>query len=74
MQLFDATVTGPVSQWDAEKAVNIGLRTPEREALLDWAHISPDLCALLAPDLLLYQFALLNFRQQTRDVLGKVWD
>lgn len=73
MQLFDATVTSPVSQWDAGKVANIGLRSPEREALLDWAHTSSELFALLAPDLLLYEFALSVFQRQTRDILGKVW-
>lgn len=38
-----------------------------------WARTSPDIHAALSTDLLLYEFAVAIFMQQTADSLGTQW-
>eukprot|EP00904_Undaria_pinnatifida_P005222 jgi/Undpi1/182/HiC_scaffold_1.g00179.m1 len=74
MQLFDATIKSPVRKWNHHEAHNPGVESPEREALLKWAHVDPELRSILAADLLLYSFGVLIFKHQTTAALGTVWD
>lgn len=73
MQLFDATVSSPVQEWDSGEAVNNGPQTGEREMLLRWAHSSPEIRQAVGGDLLLYDLALSIFKRQTAAALGTVW-
>lgn len=73
MRLFNAKVTTPVRDWDAQVAINSGTRSEARKGLLAWARTSADLHNILAADMLLYDYALALFRQQTTDALGVEW-
>lgn len=73
MELFDAKVKSPVREWDAGLQVNAGSRSAEREALRNWAHTSAELHNTLAADILLYNYGVALFRQQTRITLGVEW-
>lgn len=74
MELFDATIKSPVRKWNHHETHNPGTESPEREALLKWAHVDPELRSILAADLLLYSFGVLIFKHQTSAILGTVWD
>eukprot|EP00903_Cladosiphon_okamuranus_P012839 g11997.t2 len=74
MQLFDATVTSSVRHWNNSMALNPGPTPPERQELLRWAYTNPEIHATLATDILLYQFCVSVFKQQTRDALGTEWE
>ena len=39
-----------------------------------WARMSPEIHAILATDLLLYEFAVILFKKQTADSLGIEWE
>lgn len=54
MQLFNATVKSPVRNWNANLLLNQGVADFGREALLQWAYVSPDLNVALASDIVLY--------------------
>lgn len=71
MRLFDATVSSPTRQWDEHVQQNPGHQSEERQELLQWALLSPELRKILAADLLLYDFAVMTFRSQTRHLLGE---
>lgn len=73
MQLFDATISSPVQQWDSGEATNHGPQTGEREMLLRWAHSSPGIRQAVGGDLLLYDLALSIFKRQTAAALGTIW-
>lgn len=73
MDLFEATITSPVRQWDHRVYYNPGSQSPEREALLDWARGDPELYDILSADLLLYGFGVQVFKHQTSEALGTVW-
>lgn len=73
MRLFNAKVTSPVRDWDASVAVNAGPQSAAREELLNWARTNPELHNTLAADLLLYEYGVALFRQQTRVTLGVQW-
>ena len=73
MKLYNAKVTSPVRDWDAGLMINPGKQSPAREELLNWAHASPELHNALAADILLYDYAVSLFRQQTRVALGTEW-
>lgn len=73
MRLFNAKVKSPVRDWDATVAVNPGTQSAAREELLSWAYTDPELHRTLAADLLLYNYGLALFRQQTRVTLGVQW-
>lgn len=74
MQLFNANVKSPVKNWDADIVNNPGVRTEVREKVLSWAHGSTELNTLFSADLLLYDFSLSIFKEQTKKALGTVWD
>lgn len=74
MQLFNATITSSTRSWDHRIRHNPGPATKERQELLDWAMVSPDVHRLLAADMLLYDFAVMIFQAQTTEVLGISWD
>ena len=69
MRLFDARVRSPVREWNADVKSNPGPRSTAREGLLQWAHTSVELHHVLAADLLLYDYGLALFRNQTRESL-----
>lgn len=73
MQLFNATVQSSVRSWDNTLALNQGLMTADKRALLDWAYLSPEVNAALRADILLYEFALAIFKHQTTVALGVSW-
>lgn len=73
MRLFNAKVTSPVRDWDANLAVNAGPESAVREELLDWARTNVRLRAILAADLMLYDYGVALFRQQTSVTLGVEW-
>lgn len=73
MQLFNATVKSSVRSWDRSLALNPGLASPARHALLEWAYLSPEVNAALRADILLYEFALSIFKHQTSVALGVAW-
>lgn len=73
MALFNARVKSPVAHWDAQIARNPGLHNEEREKLLQWAAVSPEVHSILSADLLLYRLGFEVFKQQTRDSLGTEW-
>lgn len=73
MRLFDAKVKSPVREWDPILNVNAGTHPVKRQELLNWAHTNAELHNILAADLLLYDFGVALFRQQTRVALGVDW-
>lgn len=73
MRLFNARVRSPVRDWNAEMVVNAGTRSKVREELLAWAHTNVELHTVLAADMLLYDYGLALFRQQTKDALDAEW-
>lgn len=73
MQLFNATVNSSVRNWDAGMWLNHGEHSFGRDALLQWAYVSPEINIALAADIMLYDFAVEVFKRQTREVLGKEW-
>lgn len=73
MQLFNATVKSSVRNWDAGMWLNHGVHDFGRVSLLQWAYLSPELNAVLAADILLYDFAVEVFKRQTHEALGKEW-
>lgn len=73
MDLFDAVIVSPVRRWNHRLAQNQGLKSAERESLLSWAYLDPELHEILAADLLLYNFGVFIFQHQTSEVLGTVW-
>lgn len=74
MELFNAKVKTPVRQWHASVAANQAPKSPERQALLEWAYESPELKTWLAADMQLYEHAVAVFRQQTSATLNVRWD
>lgn len=74
MDLFDAVVVSPVRRWDRDIMYNEGVHSAERTELLQWASVEPELHTLLAADLMLYEFGVLIFKNQTTAHLGKVWE
>lgn len=74
MELFEAKVTSPVRHWNSSLASNKAVLSDERQALLDWAHASPQLSTALAADIFLYEQAVAVFRQQTSETLNTKWD
>lgn len=73
MNLFDATVTSSVRNWDATMSLNHGDVSPDRASVLEWAYLSPEINVAVAPDILLYDYAMLEFKRQTSEALGTVW-
>lgn len=73
MELFDARVTSSVRLWDTDLAVNPGNRSVARTDVLEWAYTSPEVHSVLASDLLLYEFAVSVFKQQTATSLQATW-
>lgn len=69
MRLFDAKVKSPVRNWDSSLVANPGNKSSARAELLDWAYTNEELYTVLAADMLLYDYALALFRQQTKDAL-----
>lgn len=67
MRLFDANVKSPVRNWDPDYKANGGTKSAARQELLEWAYTNEELHSLIAADLLLYDYALAVFRQQTKD-------
>lgn len=51
-----------------------GYRSSCRTQVHQWARTSTDIHDTLATDLLLYEFAVAVFMQQTADSLGTHWD
>lgn len=74
MELFDARVVSPVRRWETNLAVNPGNQSEARNEVLAWARTSPEVHSVLAADLLLYDFALAVFKQQTAISLQVEWD
>lgn len=73
MRLFNAKVKSPVRKWNSSIAANAGSQSAAREALLVWARTNPALHVTLAADILLYNFGVTMFREQTRAALGVEW-
>lgn len=73
MDLFNARVKSPVREWREQELYNAGATSEVREQLLAWAQHSPEIQTALAADLLLYDFSLSLFKQQTTESLGTVW-
>lgn len=69
MRLFDAKVKSPVRRWDPKYEANQGGESVARKELLEWAYTNEELHSLVAADVLLYDYALAIFRQQTKDAL-----
>ncbi|CAM9504714.1 unnamed protein product [Laminaria digitata] len=67
MRLFDAKVQSPVRLWNEKFKSNSGSRSGARDELLNWAYTSVEVHTMIAADLLLYDYALGIFRQQTKD-------
>lgn len=74
MQLFNATLKTPLREWRTDMVINTGLQTEARQSLLQWAHSSPEIHDAIITDIVLYDFAVERFKEQTRTVLGTVWD
>lgn len=74
MELFNAKVKSPVRDWRTEQVSNPGTGSDVRDRLLSWAMQSPEIHRAMATDMLLYDYALAVFKQQTSEVLGKVWE
>lgn len=73
MRLFNAKVTSPVRQWNADVVANPGLQSEARKALLEWARASSDIHRVLAADILLYSYGVGLFRKQTSEALAVEW-
>lgn len=73
MQLFDAKVRSPVSDWQIIQISNSGKKSELRDAVHKWAHMSPEIHSILATDMLLYDYAFSVFKIQTAETLGTVW-
>ena len=69
MRLFDEKVKSPVRKWAGDMVSNVGYQSEERQELLAWARTNVDLHNTLAADLLLYDYALALFKNQTRAAL-----
>lgn len=67
MRLFDAKVTSPVHSWDPAYEANRANNSAEREELLSWAYTNVELHSVISADMLLYDYAVAIFRQQTKD-------
>lgn len=65
MKLFDSAVRTPVRQWDAFVEINRGTQSEGRQDLLEWAHADTDVNSILSIDLLLYEWAVALFKNQT---------
>lgn len=74
MELFNATVKSSVRSWDATMLLNSGVKPEGRDALLEWAFLSPEINLALAADIMLYEYAVSVFRHQTNTILGKEWN
>lgn len=74
MELFNAKVKSSVRDWRTEQVSNPGKGSDVRDHLLSWAMQSPEIHRAMATDMLLYDYALAVFKQQTSEVLGKVWE
>lgn len=74
MQLFDAKVQSPVRDWQAMTMANAGSGSGSRDELGQWARKSPEIHKILAPDMLIYSFAVSVFKMQTMETLGTIWD
>ncbi|CAM9970395.1 unnamed protein product [Laminaria digitata] len=74
MQLFDAKVKSPVSDWQTIQKSNPGQMSGLRDEVFKWAHTSPEIHRTMATDMLLYDFAFSVFKLQTAESLGTVWD
>lgn len=73
MKLFDATIMSPVQSWDFRVAYNRGFLSDERRTLTRWALLEPEIHQLLAADILLYNYGVFVFKDQTSKALGVVW-
>eukprot|EP00903_Cladosiphon_okamuranus_P015030 g13906.t1 len=74
MQLFDARVKSPVTNWQNIHKSNPGKMSDLREQVYQWAHMSPEIHRIMATDMLLYDYALSVFKLQTAATLGTVWE
>lgn len=74
MQLFDAKVKSPVTNWQDITKSNPGTMSESRAELYRWAHMSPAIHSVLTTDMLLYSYALSVFKVQTTASLGTVWE
>eukprot|EP00752_Nemacystus_decipiens_P004779 g4350.t1 len=83
MELFNARIRSPVRDWKVTPVhlahlgvhrANTGVYSELRQQIRRWARTSPDIHAVLAPDLILYNFAVEIFKQQTAESLGTQWD
>ncbi|CAM9181376.1 unnamed protein product [Scytosiphon promiscuus] len=82
MELFNARIKSPVKDWKATPEhlrhlgvhkANVGISSEVRTQVSQWAHMSPALHATVATDMLLYQYAVSVFMQQTQESLGTQW-
>lgn len=74
MDLFDAKVTSTVKEWSKDFHSNANSDSNStRDELLEWATQSPRIRRLLAPDILIYDYAVSVFKIQTAETLGYVW-
>lgn len=66
MKLFDSIVRTPIRRWDAHVQRNRGTLSDGRQEVLKWAHESEILGRIMFVDLLLYDWAVAIFANQTR--------
>lgn len=74
MQLFDARVRSPVKGWQNIQKPKPGQLSGLRDEVLKWAHMNPEIHHTLVTDMLLYDYDMSVFKQQTSATLGTVWD
>lgn len=73
MQLFNAKVKSPVTDWQTIRLANAGQMSGPRDEVARWAHGSPDIHEALATDMLIYDYAVGLFKLQTKAALGTAW-
>lgn len=73
MELFNATVKTPLREWNPELVLNPGPQSAERNDLLEWARASPEIRWAMKTDMIIYDFAMEIFRNQTHEFLGTDW-
>ena len=73
MELFDAVIVSPVREWNQLVAYNQGPQSLERQTLLKWALLDPEIHSVLSADLLLYNYGVFVFKHQTTQALGTTW-
>ncbi|CAN0193851.1 unnamed protein product [Ascophyllum nodosum] len=73
MELFDAVIVSPVREWNQLVAYNQGPQSLERQSLLKWALLDPEIHSVLSADLLLYNYGVFVFKHQTSQALGTTW-